>query len=97
MSCPTMLSRVAEDAGSLLRMVDRIGVQPWTVARRPPGELAQAVQNCLECFDQALCEELVAQTRQLPEVPTFCANGRLDLRAHGQPAPAQVSDLPRPA
>ena len=76
MSCPTMLRRVAEDAGSLLRMVDRIGVQPWTVAQRHPGELAQAVQNCLECFDQGLCEELVAQTRRLPEVPTFCANGR---------------------
>ena len=76
MSCPMMLRRVAEDAGSLLRMLDRVGIGPQGIARRHPGELAQAVQNCLECFDQPHCDGLSARNVRLSAAPAFCANGR---------------------
>ena len=74
MSCPTMLKRVTEDAGSLLTMLGRLGVKPQAVVHRPPGELARAVYNCLECFDRAVCDEMSTQDRRLAEAPGFCSN-----------------------
>jgi hypothetical protein len=70
-----MLKRVTEDAGSLLTMLGRLGVKPQAVVHRPPGELARAVYNCLECFDRAVCDEMSTQDRRLSEAPGFCSNG----------------------
>ena len=77
MSCPRMLRRVTEDASLLLRMLDELGVEPRALVHQHPGELAQAVQNCLECLDQAICHETVSKARQLSRAPAFCSNRAL--------------------
>jgi uncharacterized protein DUF6455 len=74
MSCPTMLRRVAEDAGPLLSLIARMAIDASVLARAHPGELARAVHNCLECLDRAACEELSSQGGRLLHPPDFCAN-----------------------
>jgi hypothetical protein len=69
-----MLRRVAEDAGPLLSLLERMGIGASVLARTHPGELARAVHNCLECLDRAACEELSSQGGRLPHAPDDCAN-----------------------
>jgi uncharacterized protein DUF6455 len=69
-----MLRRVTEDAGPLVQMLSGLGVEPRALVHRPPGELAQAVQNCLECLDQEVCSETASQGGQLSQAPGFCSN-----------------------
>jgi hypothetical protein len=74
MSCPTMLKRVTEDAGPLLRLLSGLGGEPKALVHQPPGELARAVQNCLECLDQEACYEMASHGGHLSRAPSFCSN-----------------------
>ena len=77
MSCPRMLRRVAEDAGPLVRMLGGLGVEPKALVHRHPGELAQAIQNYLECLDHEDCQEMVSHGGSLSQAPGFCSNRTL--------------------
>ena len=72
-----MLIRVAEDAGLLVRMLGRLGVEPKALVHRHPGELAQAVQNCLACLVQEDCQEMVSRGGSLSQAAGFCFNRTL--------------------
>ena len=91
MSCPTMLKRVTEDAAPLLRMLDGLGVKPKALVHQPPEELARAVQNCLECLDQAGCHEMVSPGRHLSQAPAFCSNRTLISELKGSTSSRSVA------
>ena len=69
-----MLRRVAEDADPLVRMLGGLGVEPKALVHRHPGELAQAIQNYLECLDHEDCQEMVSHGGSLSQAPGFCSN-----------------------
>jgi hypothetical protein len=70
-----MFERVERQARRLDEMIERLGINPASAARRAGGlALAQARSRCLACTSKHLCRFWLDQAGAAPETPEFCPN-----------------------